>query len=518
MNSLYDLLNEQVLTEGRKEDVMAKFPKIDKKIIEYLSQNDPSGNNKYLEWMIKEIAERSQNPEEILQLVRVYNTNLNLINANNLAEYKTENGVWGDAAAYAKMEKSPKDINSFPTLSHLRRFTDFFGAITSKNKEREELKKQADKVYENDDIVVMAPKTHNASCIYGATSKWCTTSRENPQTFDNYRRDGVLYYFLRKKGGAFPGNLGEKVALLWSYSGNKKNWFNQQDSGFQAWAGSPNMDWFTPDMVSAVERHHSQDLLHRKQREIERLLITPGFYKRTGSDSRLKNDFLTFIAENVYTPEQILTIIRNDNWLAFYENSENGTKVRTKLGVPVVFSLLKEMIESSKNIKETLKDLHSQEAFTKITKSFDENQNRELAALVVEKNGGKPNVTEAGNDTKMFVDKWTMTPEQWEAYSASSSYFFVGSVKPMEVGTDPKTGEPKYEKSIDIESIMKVDRFDPQHHHSLQMMMLRARFANGNLYGIVTSHNLLDEWMGKGGNEIPLEVRKSMMEKAKKIH
>ena len=517
MNSLYNLLNEQVLTEGRKEDVMAKYPQIDKEIIENLSQNDPSGNNKYLEWMVREIAERSGNPEEILQLIGLYNTNLNLINANNLAEYKSEKGAWGDATAWARMEKSPKDINSFPTLEHLRHFTDFFSTITSKKKEKDELKKQAEKIYENDEVVVMAPKTHNASCIYGATSKWCTTSRENPQTFENYRRDGVLYYFLRKKGGRFPGNLGEKVALYWGYTGNKRTWYNQQDNGFTAWVGSPDMEWFTPDMAAAVEKHHSKDLLNRKKNDIERVLISPGFYKRSGSDGRLKNDFLTFIAENVYSPEQILSIIRNDNWLSFYENSDNGTKIRNKLGNQVVFSLFKELLESSKNIKETLKDLHSQEAFTKITKSFNDNQNRELAALIVEKNGGKPNVSESGNDTKMFVDKWTMTPEQWETYSASSSYFFVGSVKPMEVGVD-KNGEPKYEKSIDIESIMKVDRFDPQHHHSLQMMMLRARFANGNLYGIVTSRDLLDDWMGKGGNEIPLEVRKAMMEKAKKIH
>ena len=88
----------------------------------------------------------------------------------------------------------------------------------------------------------------------------------------------------------------------------------------------------------------------------------------------------------------------------------------------------------------------------------------------------------------------------------------------MEVGTD-NNGEPIYKKSMNVEQITKVDRFNPADHHILQMMMLGARFKNLNLYAIVTQKDLLDEYVG-GGNtipEIPESVMKTIMEKAKKI-
>ena len=52
-------------------------------------------------------------------------------------------------------------------------------------------------VYEDDDMIVVTPRTYEASCQFGAGTKWCTTS--SPTYFNNYSTEGKLFYFIDKK-------------------------------------------------------------------------------------------------------------------------------------------------------------------------------------------------------------------------------------------------------------------------------------------------------------------------------
>ena len=48
-----------VLSEGRVEDAKAKYPEFEN-LIDFLVQNDPSGNNKYLMWFVKNVAKNTK--------------------------------------------------------------------------------------------------------------------------------------------------------------------------------------------------------------------------------------------------------------------------------------------------------------------------------------------------------------------------------------------------------------------------------------------------------------------------
>jgi hypothetical protein len=70
----------------------------------------------------------------------------------------------------------------------------------SQEKTHTEVKKEikvsgADKVFENDKVVVVIPKTHKASCMYGSNTKWCTTEKD-PQHWNHYWRDRVTLYYI----------------------------------------------------------------------------------------------------------------------------------------------------------------------------------------------------------------------------------------------------------------------------------------------------------------------------------
>lgn len=524
---LNNILSTVVLLEGRKEDVMAKYNQVPKETVEYLSNEDPSGNNKYLEWMVKEIVSGKDGPS-IAQVVKMYHEKQNLINQQNVTEFSTEHSDdLSSSSSIERIIKSPKDINSFANLNDLNIFAKFLNSVTSKKQELEELKKESDRIYEDKELIVLSPRTHRASCHYGKHSGWCVATA-NTSHFGNYTKNGTLYFFISKIDKAYNnywsdkdgGKPPYKTALLLKDDGDI-SWWSKGDSNYtDGWVGDPALPMLTQDIADRILKHNGAAIKNRKQREIDNILISKGFYKRSGGNTQAKNDFNGFVRSEIFTPEQVVSIIRNDNWLALYENSDTGKNVRKVLGTQVIYSLLKELLHTSSGseLSEVLKDINGQEFLSKETVNFTDGQNKEIAKMVVSKFGKKPTAAEVGDKNKMYVDKWTMTPEDWEKYASTSNYFLVGKIEPMEVGTDDN-GEPIYRKSMNVEQITKVDRFNPADHHILQMMMLGARFKNLNLYAIVTQKDLLDEYVG--GNEsipeIPESVMKTIMEKAKKI-
>ena len=53
------LNEEQLLIEGRIEDIKKKYPDLDEKgLLDILIDKDPSGNQKYLAWAAKQLAQR----------------------------------------------------------------------------------------------------------------------------------------------------------------------------------------------------------------------------------------------------------------------------------------------------------------------------------------------------------------------------------------------------------------------------------------------------------------------------
>jgi len=95
--------------------------------------------------------------------------------------------------------KAPKDINQYENPQFIKKLMNTIDARKTQREIEREIKTQADKIYEDSDVLVVRPKSHAASCYYGANTKWCTTQTGNPGYFEKYFRDGNLYYFLNKK-------------------------------------------------------------------------------------------------------------------------------------------------------------------------------------------------------------------------------------------------------------------------------------------------------------------------------
>ena len=54
-----------------------------------------------------------------------------------------------------------------------------------------------DKIWENDDMLIVVPKSHVGACKFGQGTRWCTASKTN-NYFDTYYEKGILYRVLQK--------------------------------------------------------------------------------------------------------------------------------------------------------------------------------------------------------------------------------------------------------------------------------------------------------------------------------
>lgn len=54
-----------------------------------------------------------------------------------------------------------------------------------------------DKIWENDDMLIVVPKSHVGACKFGQGTRWCTASKQNDY-FGSYYKKGILYRVLQK--------------------------------------------------------------------------------------------------------------------------------------------------------------------------------------------------------------------------------------------------------------------------------------------------------------------------------
>lgn len=192
----YTLL-EHFINEGRFEDTVKKYAgKLPEPVIKELSQNDPSGNNKYLDWMVRTVIQAPNDKADVIAKIKCYHENVNRLSDNHVkgiyGEDKWRNPTADHLAVLEKIRKTPKDINAYPSHLWIKPMCEYFEEQKPKNASRV-------KIFEDDKWLVVSPLTHQASCSYGAHSNWCV-STSNPSYFGNYTQNGILVFFIDKKG------------------------------------------------------------------------------------------------------------------------------------------------------------------------------------------------------------------------------------------------------------------------------------------------------------------------------
>ena len=95
----------------------------------------------------------------------------------------------------AKAYMKNQDINKFRSMDDLE---DAIDSVKVPDSQTDIKAKGSEKVYEDADWIVIRIDTWEASRLYGAETKWCT-SEKTPDAFDAYNGNGKLYLNVRKR-------------------------------------------------------------------------------------------------------------------------------------------------------------------------------------------------------------------------------------------------------------------------------------------------------------------------------
>ena len=102
-----------------------------------------------------------------------------------------------------KQRLDKRDINQYTDINELEDAVEEFKDEGTKKEKRQQGEYHIDPssydvFAESARYVVVTPNTSQASCSFGAGTKWCTASLGSSQYFDEYRKDGPLYIIRTK--------------------------------------------------------------------------------------------------------------------------------------------------------------------------------------------------------------------------------------------------------------------------------------------------------------------------------
>lgn len=94
------------------------------------------------------------------------------------------------------------DINQIHSFEDLYRSLKIIYYYIQDDEDKEALKaaeKDAEKVYNSENYMIVVPKTQEASCAYGRGTRWCTAATGSQNYFNQYNSQGPLYIIINKK-------------------------------------------------------------------------------------------------------------------------------------------------------------------------------------------------------------------------------------------------------------------------------------------------------------------------------
>ncbi len=199
---LQEMLSIKVLSESAKVEYIASSigPKVLKAAQDDISASnmlDPHDPSTSVINVLNKIAtaDPTKAADSLVWLSRMY--------ANKQFRLEDISRIRDDLTKFFKMRKAipNKDLNSYKSLGQLYDAVEQAEAqnapTQSKRAATQEIKSEGAK------YLINTPKfkalqiiTHDAACRYGANTKWCTASREDPSPFNSYSEQGPLFVIL----------------------------------------------------------------------------------------------------------------------------------------------------------------------------------------------------------------------------------------------------------------------------------------------------------------------------------
>lgn len=163
-------------------------------VINYFSLHDPSKTNKYVQSMLTIFMEENVDQTEIVATIIKFHS----------LQHKLSPKIFNDDSPYYSailggIVKNPKDITFYEQHSQFTLVIEFAENFESNSEKKSKvIDNETDIIYDKDDYLIVSPLSFKSSCYWGVDTKWCTTSKDNPDYFTNYTNEGILVYVIDK--------------------------------------------------------------------------------------------------------------------------------------------------------------------------------------------------------------------------------------------------------------------------------------------------------------------------------
>jgi hypothetical protein len=207
--NMVDIL--QILTKQEKTkyvDLLLRMVKKTKNIERYV---DDIKNTLRVELGIEPERLENYSPLQLVMLYRIVESTFNYSDLKNYQKF---------------IEYNERGLIPQNDLTQFKTFDDVLNAtsLAEVKSYEKDLEKQINIVFKNDEWVVIRPLTYHSSLKYGSSTKWCTSSENNPEYFLRYSKRGILLFMINKINGY-------KVACFKSLDDDKEfSFWNQQDT------------------------------------------------------------------------------------------------------------------------------------------------------------------------------------------------------------------------------------------------------------------------------------------------
>lgn len=171
----------KLLVEGKLEDLVAKyeqqFPNGPdyKAQIEEFYEEDPSPTKKYFTWMSKVYIDRDlkdieTNEYQLIEMIKYFDKNIHKFEKKDIYQYSYDEFVNKYEEAITKISKKELETTGVEKL---------YGD-------------------EGDRYILVRPKNKEASCKYGANTKWCISANQM-NYFSNYSHDSLFFFVIDRE-------------------------------------------------------------------------------------------------------------------------------------------------------------------------------------------------------------------------------------------------------------------------------------------------------------------------------
>lgn len=172
---------------SRIDKLKEQHPELNITVIDMLARVDPTDSYKYTEFLIKELKQSIKDDGIVditLNLGIELVGNDNVVTLNEFEQHVKANRI------------QKKDISQYKSFEQIKEQVKLAEEIVK----QKELEKQIEKLFEDNEYLVLIPLTKESNQTYGSNTKWCTTM-EGYSYWEKYFQDYKVIFVLNKQTG-----------------------------------------------------------------------------------------------------------------------------------------------------------------------------------------------------------------------------------------------------------------------------------------------------------------------------